>query len=291
MTNVVSLRNTGGFTRMDNELYEALIGADLSGRELRVALAIHRLTAGFNKEAVKVAALYIAKMLYRDERKAEAERANVSRAINALIRQRVLYRAGGSRDPITFLPVSEWKIDDKSTVLKSTHCVENTPASVLKITHIKDSKEINTPNGVVDAVASTPSEPVAKIATQPEPPEQPAVNPDLPEPAEPSKTDRIPYEQIRELYNRILGGALPRRLGLDDKDRKRIRSAYNLKLNNQFVICDGGLEFWEGLFNDALECPFLLGQNPRNWRADFEFMTRGSSIQKFFEGKYDASRA
>ncbi|MFG7953541.1 replication protein, partial [Pseudomonas aeruginosa] len=46
MSNIVSLRNTGGFTRMDNELYEALIGAELSGRELRVALAIHRLTVG-----------------------------------------------------------------------------------------------------------------------------------------------------------------------------------------------------------------------------------------------------
>lgn len=152
--NVIQLGNTQrGFTRMDNELYEALIGADLSGRELRVALAIHRLTAGYNKDSVKVAALYIAKMMY-GEQGADAERANVSRAVNSLIRQRVLFRNGGSRDPLTFLPVAEWKIDAKSTVLKSTHCVENIPATVLKITHIKDTKDINT----TDVVFSAPVE-------------------------------------------------------------------------------------------------------------------------------------
>ncbi|HEJ4806058.1 TPA: replication protein, partial [Pseudomonas aeruginosa] len=60
MSNIVSLRNTGGFTRMDNELYEALIGAELSGRELRVALAIHRLTVGYNVEEARIAASVIA---------------------------------------------------------------------------------------------------------------------------------------------------------------------------------------------------------------------------------------
>lgn len=47
---------------MDNELYEALIGADLSGRELRVALAVHRLTAGFNQDESRITASVIAEM-------------------------------------------------------------------------------------------------------------------------------------------------------------------------------------------------------------------------------------
>ena len=153
MTNIVQLDKSRGFTRMDNDLYEALIGADLSGRELRVALAIHRLTSGFNKDAVKVAALYISKMMYADEGRAEAERANVSRSINSLIRQRVLFRDGGSRDPIAFLPPNEWKIEAPATVLKSTQCVENIHATVLKITHIKDR---NT-NTTSDEVVSTPA--------------------------------------------------------------------------------------------------------------------------------------
>jgi phage replication O-like protein O len=148
---------------MDNDLYEALIGADLSGRELRVALAIHRLTSGFNKDAVKVSALYISKMMYSGDSRAESERANVSRSINSLIRQRVLFRDGGSRDPITFLPPKEWKIEQSSTVLKSTHCVENTPATVLKITHIKDR---NT-NTTSDEVVGTPAPVKAKRERKP----------------------------------------------------------------------------------------------------------------------------
>src|SRR5688572_15541286 len=107
MTNVVSLRNTGGFTRMDNELYEALIGADLSGRELRVALAIHRFTAGYNTETARIPAATIASL-------ANLARENVSRIIGELIRQRVLYRAGGSKAPIGISPVSEWRIDPKN---------------------------------------------------------------------------------------------------------------------------------------------------------------------------------
>jgi phage replication O-like protein O len=163
MNNVIPLKSTGGFTRMENDLYEALIGADLSGRELRVALALHRLTAGFNKESVKVAALYISKMMYADEGRAEAERANVSRSINALIRQRVIFRDGGSRDPIAFLPPKEWKIEPSATVLKSTHCVENTRATVLKITHIKDR---NT-NTTSDEVVGTPAPVKAKRERKP----------------------------------------------------------------------------------------------------------------------------
>ncbi|MDV5861373.1 YdaU family protein [Pseudomonas mendocina] len=101
--------------------------------------------------------------------------------------------------------------------------------------------------------------------------------------------DRIPYENIRLLYNQILGGKLKRCMGLTDSHRKHIRAAYNLKLDGQFPVRDGGLDFWEGLFHDVLDCPFMLGVNNRSWRADFEFLTTASKIQRFMEGKYDAA--
>nr|WP_286948290.1 hypothetical protein [Pseudomonas sp. UBA6718] len=101
--------------------------------------------------------------------------------------------------------------------------------------------------------------------------------------------DRTPYEQIRTLYNEILGSHLKRCMGLTDSHRKHIRAAYNLKLDGRFVVRDGGLEFWEGLFRDVLDCPFMLGENNRQWRADFEFLTTSSKIQRFMEGKYDAA--
>jgi len=258
---------------MDNDLYEALIGAELSGRELRVALAIHRLTAGFNRDAVKIAALYIAKMMYGDETKAEAERANVSRAINSLIRQRVLFRDGGSRDPITFLPPSEWKIDAKSTVLKSTHCVENTPSSVLKITHIKDRNTKTTANAVVAAVAATSVVETAKS-------EQPD---DLiaDQPKTDTKADRVPYNRIREIYNRVCGNVLPRCAKLNDKRRSLIKKCWNFDLDGTLPFRTE--DFWEGYFNDCLTNPHWVGQNDRNWKADIEFLTRESSVLRVLE--------
>lgn len=272
MSNVIPLRNTGGFTRMDNDLYEALIGADLSGRELRVALAIHRLTSGYNKESVKVAALYIAKMMYSDEEKATSERANVSRAINSLIRQRVLFRDGGSRDPITFLPVSEWKIDPKSTVLKSTHCVEKTPATVSKITHIKDIKTNLTANAVVAAVASTGEDLESE-------PEQQAT----PEPVRPAvaKADRIPYGRIAEIYNTVCGEKLPKCMKLSTKRKNLIKGCWNLEINGVYPFRNG--EFWTAYFTDCLTNKHWIGENDRGWTADIEFLTRQDKVLKVLE--------
>ena len=272
MSNIIPLRNTGGFTRMDNDLYEALIGADLSGRELRVALAIHRLTSGYNKESVKVAALYIAKMMYSDEEKAVSERANVSRAINSLIRQRVLFRDGGSRDPITFLPVNEWKIDPKSTVLKSTHCVEKTPATVSKITHIKDINTNLTANAVVAAIASTGED------LESEPEEQPPPEPDQPAVA---KADRIPYGRIAEIYNTVCGEKLPKCLKLSTKRKNLIKGCWNLEINGVHPFRKG--EFWTAYFTDCLTNKHWIGENDRGWTADIEFLTRQDKVLKVLE--------
>ncbi|MCE0999990.1 replication protein [Pseudomonas sp. NMI1173_11] len=275
MSNVISLKSAGGFTRMENDLYEALIAADLSGRELRVALAIHRLTAGYNQEAVKVAALYIAKMMYQDEAKAIAERANVSRTINSLIRQRVLFRDGGSRDPITFLPVSEWKIDQKSTVSKSTHCVEKTLATVSKITHIKERNTNTNANAlVVAAVASTPER-----EDQGEDP-KPSAEPVQPEQ---SKADRIPYGRIVSIYNEVCGGTLPQCMKLTEKRRRLIRGCWNLEVNGVYPFRKG--EFWSAYFADCLANKHWIGQNDRGWTADIEFLTRQDKVLKVLEAQ------
>jgi phage replication O-like protein O len=160
MTNIVQLDKSRGFTRMDNDLYEALIGADLSGRELRVALAIHRQTAGFNLSEARIAASYIAQM-------SGIHREDVSRAICELIRQRVVYRTGGSRSPIGFAPVNEWAIDSKNTRSgKSSiapQCGVFTTSNVAFLPHNKDR---NT-NTTSDEVVGTPAPVKAKRERKP----------------------------------------------------------------------------------------------------------------------------
>ncbi|MDP5916590.1 replication protein [Pseudomonas aeruginosa] len=152
MTNIVQLDKSRGFTRMDNELYEALIGADLSGRELRVALAVHRLTAGFNQDESRITASVISDM-------SGIRREHVSRMLCELLRQRVIYRVGGSKGPIGFSPVSEWKIDEKVCAENGTKDLAQSAENGTKVVpisaHYKDSKDNTTPNGVV-----TPAKPV-----------------------------------------------------------------------------------------------------------------------------------
>lgn len=159
MTNIIPLRNTGGFTRMDNDLYEALIGADLSGREMRVALAIHRFTAGYNVPTARIPAATIASL-------SGIARENVSRIISELIRQRVIFRSGGSKAPIGISPSSEWKIDpkneDKKGSAKTTQSVKSDTSLVSFPTHIKDRKDINT----TDVVLAAPAE-SAKVESAP----------------------------------------------------------------------------------------------------------------------------
>lgn len=165
MDNIIQLRNTGGFTRMDNDLYEALIGADLSGRELRVALAIHRFTAGYNVPSARIPAATIAQL-------ANLRREHVSRMISELIRQRVIFRAGGSKGPVGISPVSEWRIDPKNEEKKGSPKAAQSAISGTSLVpfpaHIKDRKDITTSNEVVSApVAATKVEAAEKPAKEP----------------------------------------------------------------------------------------------------------------------------
>ncbi|MGV6475375.1 replication protein [Azotobacter vinelandii] len=274
MTNIVPLRNTGGYTRMDNELYEALIGADLSGRELRVALAVHRQTAGYNVQEARIAASYIAEM-------ANIHREDVSRIISELLRQRVVYRTGGSRSPMGIAPVSEWKIDSKNTrrndKQKAPQCGVSTTSKVAFLPHNKDSKDNLVPSELVAAAAATDAETVA-VAQEQEPTPVPV------QPAPKAQDDRIPYAEIAKLYNTICGHVLPKCKSLTDKRRAAIRGCWNLTFGGKKVFRD--MDFWEGYFNDAADHPFLTGQRT-NWRADFDFLTRASAAVKILEGGYD----
>jgi phage replication O-like protein O len=256
---------------MDNELYGALIRADLSGRELRVALAIHRQTAGYNVSSARIAASYIAEM-------ANIHREDVSRIIGELLRQRVIYRDGGSKAPIGISPVSEWKIDAKnvrkSDKKKEPQCGVSTTSLVAFPPHNKDRNTKTTANAVVAAVASTDA------MEQPEAEQADNTTPDQPEA---SKAERIPFAKIMDLYNRVCGGKFKGCIALNDKRKANIRKLWNLKLDGEFPFRTS--EFWEGFFNDCLQDRHWCGENARGWRASLEFVTREENALRVLEGE------
>ncbi|MFC0666218.1 replication protein [Azotobacter chroococcum] len=269
MTNIVQLRNTGGFTRMDNELYEALIGADLSGRELRVALAVHRFTAGYNTETARIPAATIASL-------ANLARENVSRIIGELIRQRVLYRAGGSKAPIGISPVSEWKIDpkheDKKAKPETTLSVKSDTSLVSFPTHIKDSKDINSLTGVVDA------------ERQPE--QQPAEVPEAKPVRQKSSMPACPHQAIVDLYHEILP-ELPAVAILNDTRKRHLQSRWRENAVHR------DLDFWREYFGMVKASAFLTGKvagrmGAKPFRASFDWLINASNFVKVVEGNYHA---
>ncbi|MEF9874949.1 MAG: replication protein [Glutamicibacter sp.] len=114
MSNVIPLRNTGGFTRMENNLMEALATVDLPARELRVVMAIARQTIGYQVETKRLSADDLGK--YTNMR-----RDVTSKAISHLLERRIIFRVGGSRGDIGISPVSEWLFyEDKKDRLSET---------------------------------------------------------------------------------------------------------------------------------------------------------------------------
>ncbi|MEG1625090.1 replication protein [Pseudomonas sp.] len=116
MSNVFTFKSAGGFTRMDNQLMDALAAVHLSPAEFKTLHAIARLVIGYNLQERRITAEEIAK-------KTNMLPAHASRAISSLLARRVLYRVGGSRGDIGICNPSEWVYQeskkDKSTQPKT----------------------------------------------------------------------------------------------------------------------------------------------------------------------------
>ncbi|MGO0694211.1 replication protein [Pseudomonas guariconensis] len=101
MTNIVPLRNTGGFTRMDNQLMDGLMAINLSAHEMKVVLYVAKATLNFNEGAQRIPATAIAKAT-------NVHPDTISKAISGLLRRRVLFREGGARGDIGLCDPKEW---------------------------------------------------------------------------------------------------------------------------------------------------------------------------------------
>lgn len=92
-----------GYTRLANELYEELIGANLTRNQAKVAHAVCRKTYGFNKKLDRISDRQISELT-------RLPRQKVNKAKNELIAMRVLVREGSLIGPNKAL--SDWKIPD-----------------------------------------------------------------------------------------------------------------------------------------------------------------------------------
>lgn len=93
------------------------------------------------------------------------------------------------------------------------------------------------------------------------------------------KTPPCPVSKIVTLYHQTLP-ELARCAMLTPKREKQIRARW--RSGEKFQ----SLEWWEKFFNYVRLSKFLMGDNPRGWSADIEFLTSQSKFVAVLEGKY-----
>lgn len=172
-----------GYTRLANDLYEELIGADLTRNQAKVAHAICRKTYGFNKKSDRISDSQLSELT-------KLPRQKVNKAKNELIAMNVIVRIGHEIGPNKNL--SEWKIEyhqNSDTVTETV--TKNVTKTVTRLSpkqgHTKDTiqKTINTKDKNISAEPSCDDSTLNDVL----PVEPPVTEIKKPEPAEPSVID------------------------------------------------------------------------------------------------------
>lgn len=115
-----------GYTRIANELYDAIIRVPFSKRELLIVLAVIRKTYGYNKKVDALSVYQIAAITGID-------RANVSRTVSNLIQKNVISESGTGRfshgTHVKSIGINKdyghWKTDAKTTPVPKQHQCQN----------------------------------------------------------------------------------------------------------------------------------------------------------------------
>ncbi|TXE41404.1 replication protein [Serratia marcescens] len=125
-----------GYTRLANELYDELIGANLTRNQAKVAHAVCRKTYGFNKKMDRIADSQIAALT-------NLPRQKVNKAKNELILMKVLLKDGALIGPNKNL--GEWEIPEchQSGVAVTNAVTKNVTNAVTRVSpeqgHTKDT--------------------------------------------------------------------------------------------------------------------------------------------------------
>lgn len=242
-----------GYTRIANELLDAVMGAGLTKHQLLVVIAVWRKTYGYNKKSDWISNPQFEGMIKIDQTKC-------STAKNQLIRMKILIQEG--RRVGMNKNISDWNTDlyqnsktFTKTVKKSFTETVNSPLpkqSNTKDNITKDNK-YNTP--------LTPQEGDAgKLISK-------------------NRKQKIPYQEIMLAYNEAVGDKLPNAESLNDKRRRAIKKFLS-ELKEPTV--EAARNYFEFFMQTAKE--FYFGENDSGWRASFDYLLRPSVVLKTREG-------
>lgn len=97
------------------------------------------------------------------------------------------------------------------------------------------------------------------------------------------KQSQIPYDEIKETYNRVCGSTLGQALKLTDARKRAIKKLWNTDWSGDGAYVLKNLTNWEKYFTACLANSHWTGNNDRGWKANLDFLTRESTALRVFE--------
>ncbi|MBI6367386.1 replication protein [Proteus mirabilis] len=248
-----------GYTKLANELYEELIGANLTRNQAKVAHAICRKTYGFNKKTDRISDSQLAELT-------RLPRQKVNKAKNELIAMKVIVKVGMAIGPNKNL--TEWDIPNchQNGVIVTKTVTKSVTKSVTalspkqghtKETITKEKKESNTPLTPHEVKGGESAKPTKRKSTP------------------------INYDEYLNAYNEEVGDRLPHAVEANEKRKTRIRKIIkNLATSN----VDGWRAYVRAFVRMAK--PFYFGENDTGWTADIDYLLRETTLTGVREGKF-----
>lgn len=98
-----------------------------------------------------------------------------------------------------------------------------------------------------------------------------------------AETDKckIDYQALMDYYNATFQGKLPGIKAMTDTRKKAVKAR----------VAQYGKDAVMQVFSNVLDSPFLLGDNDRNWTADFDWIFKPANFTKILERRYNGKRS
>ena len=94
-----------------------------------------------------------------------------------------------------------------------------------------------------------------------------------------------PYEQIMTLWHISLSN-LPQPKSMTGPRKKHLAARWNSSMKSESGLSSNTVDFWKGLFDYIRKSEFLMGNNDRKWKPNFDWVIQENNFIKILEGNY-----
>lgn len=99
------------------------------------------------------------------------------------------------------------------------------------------------------------------------------------------KAKQVPHQAVIDLYHKHLPMLTHTRVW-SEKRKKALKARWFSGLSHPDHGGINGLAWWDAYFAYVAQCPYLTGNNDREWKADLEWLINEANLIKVIEGKY-----